>query len=77
MVRESHYLRSLISRGLVYLSGHLHDLAPFRMENMYSFHNNNSDLELELGDWKLHRKFRLLAVQRGKLSFVDVKVPIS
>ena len=73
VVRQSDYLRSLISRGLVYLSGHLHDLAPFRMQNMYSFHND-TDLELELVDWKLHRKFRLLAVHQGKLSFVDVKV---
>ena len=72
VVKQSGYIRSLISRGLVYLSGHLHDLAFFKMQNMYSFHNN-SDLELELVDWKYHRKFRLLAVQQGKLSFVDVK----
>ena len=72
VVKQSGYIRALISRGLVYLSGHLHDLAFFKMHNMYSFHNN-TDLELELVDWKYHRKFRLLAVHQGKLSFVDVK----
>ena len=72
VVKQSGYLRSLISHGLVYLSGHLHDLAFFKMYNMYSFHRN-TDLELELVDWKYHRKFRLLAVHHGKLSFVDVK----
>ena len=44
----------------------------FQVHNMYSFHNE-TDLELELVDWKDHRKFRLLAVHHGKLSFVDVK----
>jgi len=72
VVRQSEFLRSLISHGLVYLSGHLHDLAIFRMHNMYSFHNGN-DLELELVDWKNNRMFRVLAVDHGTLSFADVK----
>eukprot|EP00092_Neocalanus_flemingeri_P003554 GFUD01003812.1.p1 GENE.GFUD01003812.1~~GFUD01003812.1.p1 ORF type:complete len:658 (-),score=161.85 GFUD01003812.1:147-2120(-) len=72
VVQQSDYLRSLISHGLVYLSGHLHDLALFKMHNMYSFHNEK-DLELELVDWKNNRAFRVLAVDQGKLSFTDVK----
>jgi hypothetical protein len=52
-------------------SGHLHDLALFHMHNMYSFHNEN-DLELELIDWKNNRKFRVIAVDQGTLSFTDV-----
>eukprot|EP00090_Calanus_glacialis_P002371 TRINITY_DN11760_c0_g1_i1.p1 TRINITY_DN11760_c0_g1~~TRINITY_DN11760_c0_g1_i1.p1 ORF type:complete len:657 (+),score=188.57 TRINITY_DN11760_c0_g1_i1:41-2011(+) len=72
VVQQSDYLRSLISHGLVYLSGHLHDLALFHMHNMYSFHNEN-DLELELVDWKNNRKFRVIAVDQGTFSFTDVR----
>ena len=72
VVAQFDYIRSLISRGLVYLSGHLHDLALFRMYQMYSFHDKDN-LELELVDWKNNRKFRILAVDHGKLSFTDVK----
>jgi len=72
VVQQSYYLRSIISNSLVYLSGHLHDLALFKMHNMYSFHNGK-DLELELVDWKNNRAFRVLAVDQGKLSFTDVK----
>ena len=72
VIKQSGYIRSLISHGLVYLSGHLHDLAFFRMFNMYTLHHD-TDLELELVDWKNNRMFRLLAVDDGKLSFVDVK----
>lgn len=72
VVKQSDYLRSLISHGLVYLSGHLHDLAFFKMHNMYSFHNGK-DLELELVDWKNNRKFRVMAVDQGTFSFTDVK----
>ena len=72
VIEESDYVRDLTSHGLVYLSGHLHDLALFKMFNMYTLHNNEH-LELELVDWKNNRRFRLLAVDDGKLSFVDVK----
>ena len=71
-VEQGGFLRDLISKGIVYLSGHLHDLALFRMHTMFSFHNDR-DLELELVDWKNNRKFRILAVDQGKLSFVDVE----
>lgn len=72
VVEQAGFLRDLISKGIVYLSGHLHDLALFRMHTMFSFHNDR-DLELELVDWKNNRKFRILAVDQGKLSFVDVE----
>jgi len=72
VVEQSSFIRSLISHGLVYLSGHLHDLYFFKMYGMYSYHQNR-DLELELVDWKNNRRFRVLAVDDGKLSFKDVK----
>ncbi|KAB0799720.1 hypothetical protein PPYR_07600 [Photinus pyralis] len=64
-------IRSLIGRhgrGLVYLCGHLHTFVP----EMYTMHEEGF-LELELGDWKENRMYRLLAVDHGLLSFVDVK----
>ena len=72
VVRQYDYIRNLISRSLVYMSGHLHDLAFFKIFNMYSFHDDR-DLELELVDWKNNRRFRVFAVDDGKLSFTDVK----
>ena len=72
VVEQTTFIRELISRGLVYLSGHLHDLALFRMHTMFSFHNDR-DLELELVDWKNNRRLRILAVDQGKLSFTDFK----
>ena len=72
VVEQAGFLRDMISKGIVYLSGHLHDLALFKMHTMFSFHNDR-DLELELVDWKNNRKFRILAVDHGKLSFVDVE----
>ena len=65
-------LRSVIGKSastLAYLCGHLHtlnNLAP----HMYSTHNEGF-LELELGDWKDNRIFRILAVDQGQLVFKD------
>lgn len=71
VIHQSDFLRDFISHGLVYLSGHLHDLAFFKMHNMYTFHDGKN-LELELVDWKNNRKFRILAIDNGTLSFTDV-----
>ena len=61
----------MISGGLVYLSGHLHTLGGLAPE-LYTLHHTGTP-ELELGDWKENRRYRLLAVDNGVLSFVDVK----
>ena len=73
VVKQFDYVRTLISRGLVYLSGHLHNLGWFNVFTLYTFHNDEEDLELELVDWKVNRRFRVVAVYDGKLSFTDVK----
>lgn len=68
---EPNEIRSLIgkhSNGLAYLCGHLHRIVP----EMYTIHREGF-LELELSDWKTNRMYRLLAVDHGLLSFVDVK----
>ena len=61
--------RSLLKSSLAYLCGHLHTLnglAP----HMYSSQPGDF-LELELGDWKDNRIFRILVVDQGQLSFQD------
>lgn len=60
----------MMAGGLVYLSGHLHTLGGLAPE-LYTLHNTGTP-ELELGDWKENRRFRLMAVDNGMLSFVDV-----
>ena len=62
-------LRSILKPSLAYLCGHLHTLnglAP----HMYSSQPGDF-LELELGDWKDNRIFRILVVDQGQLSFQD------
>eukprot|EP00088_Acartia_fossae_P028655 TRINITY_DN29471_c0_g1_i3.p1 TRINITY_DN29471_c0_g1~~TRINITY_DN29471_c0_g1_i3.p1 ORF type:complete len:649 (-),score=40.58 TRINITY_DN29471_c0_g1_i3:324-2270(-) len=71
-VRAKEFLLSTVSSGLVYLNGHLHDLAIFRLHTMYSFHGGQN-LELELVDWKWNRAYRLLAIDQGFLSFTDLR----
>jgi hypothetical protein len=44
------YLRSVVEDGLVYLSGHLHDLAIFHMRDMYTLHEGKH-LEIGTDTW--------------------------
>lgn len=67
-------IRSLIrehDHSLAYLCGHLHTLGG-AIPEMYTLQHGGF-LELELGDWKDNRMFRLLAIDHGLVSFVDVK----
>lgn len=67
-------IRSLMGRhqqGLAYLCGHLHTLGGI-VPNMYTLQQDGF-LELELGDWKDNRMYRLLAIDHGLFSFVDIK----
>ncbi len=64
-------LRELLAGG-VYLCGHLHNFLGLG-ERMYTMHPDTNLLELELADWKDHRKYRVLAFDQGFLSFNDVK----
>ena len=56
--------------GLVYLCGHLHTLGGL-VPHMYGLQKEGF-LELELADWKKNRMYRVLAMDHGILSFVDV-----
>ncbi|CAH1408192.1 unnamed protein product [Nezara viridula] len=67
-------IRNIIAsdqNSVAYLCGHLHTffgLAP----NMYSLQKNGF-YELELGDWKVNRVYRVAAIDHGLFSFTDVK----
>ncbi|CAB3359311.1 Hypothetical predicted protein [Cloeon dipterum] len=64
-------LRPLIGKsGYVYLCGHLHQLGGI-VPNMYTL-QQSGNLELELGDWKDNRVYRLLAFDHGLFSFIDI-----
>ncbi|GAB0096777.1 Neurotransmitter-gated ion-channel ligand-binding domain [Sergentomyia squamirostris] len=65
-------IRDVIGRheGLVYLCGHLHTMGGM-VKRMYT-RQNAGFLELELGDWKDNRMFRLAAIDHGMFSFVDL-----
>ncbi|KAJ8952061.1 hypothetical protein NQ318_010971 [Aromia moschata] len=57
--------------SLVYVCGHLHTLGGI-VPRMYTFQKAGF-LELELGDWKDNRMYRLLAIDHGLLSFTDLQ----
>ncbi|KAJ2950121.1 hypothetical protein O0L34_g11468 [Tuta absoluta] len=58
-------------RSQVYLCGHLHSMGGF-VNEMYT-KQRKGYLELELGDWKDNRMFRLAAIDHGIFSFTDQK----
>ncbi|KAF7231891.1 hypothetical protein EG68_09020 [Paragonimus skrjabini miyazakii] len=65
-------IRSLISsNGFAYLCGHLHTWLGWAPE-MYALQPHGF-LELELGDWRDNRRYRILAVDHDLVSFVDVQ----
>ncbi|KAG7203784.1 hypothetical protein KM043_013805 [Ampulex compressa] len=57
--------------SMVYLCGHYHMLGG-AVPNMYTLQQAGF-LELELGDWKDNRMYRLAAIDHGQFSFIDIK----
>ncbi|KAF2362484.1 Calcineurin-like phosphoesterase domain ApaH type [Trinorchestia longiramus] len=64
-------LRSVMAGGAAYLCGHLHSLGGL-VPAMHARHHNGL-LELELEDWKDGRMFRVMAIDKGSFSFIDVR----
>lgn len=58
------------NNSMVYLCGHLHNFGGL-VPRMYTLQKDGF-LELELGDWKKTRMFRVAAVDHGLFSFVDI-----
>ncbi|CAF2727309.1 unnamed protein product [Rotaria sp. Silwood2] len=61
-------LDQIMKYGIAYLNGHLHS----GIKHLYARHSNGL-LELELGDWKDKRRFRILTIDSGLLSFEDFR----
>jgi len=70
IISPSPGLKSVMSQGFVYLCGHLHNLHGLG-EQMIAKHGVGLR-ELELTDWKDNRMFRVMAVDHGLMSWVDV-----
>uniref|UniRef100_A0A8C6Y0W7 Transmembrane protein 62 n=1 Tax=Naja naja TaxID=35670 RepID=A0A8C6Y0W7_NAJNA len=64
-------IRTAMRFALVYLCGHFHTLGGL-MPVLHSRHRDGT-LELELGDWKTGRKYRILAFDHDLFSFADLK----
>lgn len=64
-------IRAVIGNSTAYLCGHLHTLNNY-VPNMYT-RQHEGFLELELGDWKDNRFFRVLAVDQGHMAFADAR----
>lgn len=67
-------LRQFIGSSIasqVYVCGHLHSMGGL-VPDMYTIQRKGF-LELELGDWKDNRMYRLAAIDHGVFSFVDQK----
>ncbi|XP_058017954.1 transmembrane protein 62 isoform X2 [Ahaetulla prasina] len=64
-------VRTAMRFALVYLCGHFHTLGGL-MPVLHTRHPDGT-LELELGDWKTSRKYRILAFDHDLFSFADLK----
>lgn len=64
-------IRHLMRNGIAYLCGHFHTIGGW-VPHMYALQKSGV-LELELGDWKDSRLYRVAAIDHGLFSFVDMK----
>jgi len=63
-------LRYVMSSGLAYLCGHLHNMHG--LASRMVVRHENGLREAELSDWKDNRFYRIMAVDNGVLSFKDI-----
>ncbi|RUS89519.1 hypothetical protein EGW08_002707 [Elysia chlorotica] len=71
-VQDPPNLREIMSGSIMYLCGHLHTMGNV-VPRMYAKHSTGQ-LELELGDWKDNRMFRIIAFDNDIVSFTDAKL---
>ncbi|KJE97721.1 hypothetical protein CAOG_09129 [Capsaspora owczarzaki ATCC 30864] len=65
-------LRSLTSQVTLFLNGHLHTLLDYA-PHLHMRHRNEL-AELEVGDWKDNRRFRVVVFDHDMFSFADVQL---
>ncbi|KAK7084922.1 hypothetical protein SK128_015365 [Halocaridina rubra] len=70
---SSNDLGKLLSAGAVYICGHLH--TGFGMANHMWTRYPNGLMELELSDWAHTHRYRILAIDDGRLTWMDVTHP--
>ncbi|XP_007933459.1 transmembrane protein 62 [Orycteropus afer afer] len=63
-------IRSIMSSATAYLCGHLHTLGGL-MPVLHTRHFQGT-LELEMGDWKDNRRYRIFAFDHDLFSFADL-----
>ncbi|KAI5129318.1 Transmembrane Protein 62 [Manis pentadactyla] len=63
-------IRSIMSSATAYLCGHLHTLGGL-MPVLHTRHFEGT-LELEVGDWKHNRRYRIFAFDHDLFSFADL-----
>ncbi|XP_039744291.1 transmembrane protein 62 isoform X2 [Pteropus medius] len=63
-------IRSIMSSATAYLCGHLHTLGGL-MPVLHTRHFQGT-LELEVGDWKQNRRYRIFAFDHDLFSFADL-----
>ncbi|XP_044923618.1 transmembrane protein 62 isoform X3 [Mustela putorius furo] len=63
-------IRSIMSSATAYLCGHLHTLGGL-MPVLHTRHLQGT-LELEVGDWKENRRYRIFAFDHDLFSFADL-----
>lgn len=63
-------IRSIMSSATAYFCGHLHTLGGF-MPVLHTRHIQGT-MELELGDWKNNRRYRIFAFDHDLFSFADL-----
>ncbi|XP_026565201.1 transmembrane protein 62 [Pseudonaja textilis] len=71
IISASPGIRTAMRSALVYLCGHFHTLGGL-VPVLHTRHPDGT-LELELGDWKTSRKYRILAFDHDLFSFADLK----
>ncbi|XP_040268699.1 transmembrane protein 62 isoform X1 [Bufo bufo] len=71
IVSPSPGIRAVMSSAVAYMCGHLHTLGGFAPV-LHSQHQQGT-LELELGDWKDNRRYRIFAFDHDLFSFVDLQ----
>ncbi|XP_027631582.1 transmembrane protein 62 isoform X2 [Tupaia chinensis] len=70
VISPSPGIRSIMSSAIAYLCGHLHTLGGL-MPVLHTRHNQGT-LELEVGDWKDNRRYRIFAFDHDLFSFADL-----
>ncbi|KAF7251497.1 Transmembrane protein 62 [Varanus komodoensis] len=71
IISSSPGIRMAMRSATAYLCGHFHTLGGL-MPALHTRHQHGT-LELELGDWKYNRKYRILAFDHDLFSFADLR----